>query len=244
MWGGGNGQISPVPDSIHSLVGDKHNGIRLYNGPRKLDTNSVRYHPNQTSKERDASMKPMRRSTFAVRVGILFWLMVGTLPSVGAQNEEPIRSIRSEYKLINRADKRSTTVERVLPNYSEEGSILTGYYSGSVLRKIEAVFYGETGQAVEEFYFWHGRLIFVLRTDLFYNQPLGMAAARRTDVHGIRREQTRFYFNQGKLIRWLDANQTPVATEGITARNREHELLQDARTFISLLRSPANTTQE
>jgi hypothetical protein len=181
-------------------------------------------------------MKCMRGLIFTISAGMLLALSAGTFASAGDENEQTIRSIRSQYTAINRAARRYTTVKRDLPGYSAEGGALTGYYSGSVLRKIEATFYGETGRTTEEFYFSPGHLIFVVRTASFYDKPLS--------GHVIRREQTRFYFDQGKLIRWLDASQSPVATEGAAARDQENDLLQSARTFISRLRSPANTTGE
>jgi hypothetical protein len=93
-----------------------------------------------------------------------------------------------------------------------------------------ATFYGETGRAIEEFYFWDGRLFFVLRTQAFYDQPFGRV---------VRTEQNRFYFERGRLIQWLDAKNKPVALSGPAVRRRERDLLGDARTFATLLRRPA-----
>ncbi len=66
-----------------------------------------------------------------------------------------------------------------------------------------AKFYGETGQAREEYYFWDDRLFFVLRVESRYDKPLSGKV--------VSKSEERFYFADDALIRWLDPAKKEVS---------------------------------
>src|SRR5258708_6861556 len=117
-------------------------------------------------------MKKTHTSTIAIMAGMLVCL-TASARFWGHDHETAIRLIRARYEAVNRSAKRYTKVERDLQGYSVEGGSLTGYFAGPMVRKMVAIHYGETGRAAEEYYFWNGRLFFVLRTDSHYDQPIG-----------------------------------------------------------------------
>lgn len=137
-----------------------------------------------------------------------------------------IEVIRQRYAEVERGLRQSRQVKRDLPGESAEGGELTGYFKKSSLRKLAAQFYGESGKAREEYYFWDGQLFFVLRTESHYTKPLSGVVKRKTEE--------RFYFADTRLIRWLGADRKPRAMDA-EAEKRGRELLAAARKFSAMI---------
>lgn len=141
--------------------------------------------------------------------------------------EEKVKAIRSRYEKVEGALKHCKQVKRDLPDQSAEGGELTAYFSGQSLRKLEAKFYGETGQAIEEYYFWNDRLFFVLRVVSRYDKPLSGVIKSKSEE--------RFYFANDALIRWLDP-QKKEASAGQEMQERGRDLLAQAKKFSALVK--------
>jgi hypothetical protein len=139
--------------------------------------------------------------------------------------EEKIKSIRAKYTEIEKQLKDCREVKRDLPGESAEGGELTGYFNKSKLRKLSAKFFGETGKALEEYYFAENQLIFVLRVESRYTKPMSGVVKNKTEQ--------RFYFADGKLIRWLNPDNKDVSA-GAAAGEREHELLVSAKKYFAI----------
>jgi hypothetical protein len=156
---------------------------------------------------------------------------VFTLPSsVKAHlSTDAIESIREHYAEINRNLSRYRKVRKQLPGYSIEGGMLEAYADGQAVRKIVATYYGETGKAVEEFYFWDGQLIFVFRKDFQYDRPLsGKTVSTR---------ENRFYFDNNRLIRWVGESGRQVSSSKQEYSEKQREYLESSEEFIKLARS-------
>jgi hypothetical protein len=157
---------------------------------------------------------------------VCFLFVTASIHAAPSAAEEKIKVIRAQYSEIEASLKQCRQVKRDLPGESAEGGELTGYFKNSSLLKLAAKFYGETGNALEEYYFWNGRLVFVLRTESRYTAPMSGRVQSKSEE--------RFYFDDDKLIRWLDAKKKPVAlTE--QAEERSRELLAQARKYSTLL---------
>jgi hypothetical protein len=139
--------------------------------------------------------------------------------------EERVRSIRTKYAEIEKGLKDCPQVKRDLPDESAEGGELTAYFKDSSLRKLSAKFFGETGKAFEEFYFADNQLIFVFRVETRYTAPNSGVVKSKTEQ--------RFYFAEGKLIRWLNPNNKDVTADPAKA-GREHELLASAKKYSAM----------
>jgi len=111
------------------------------------------------------------------------------------QSNDPVESIRQHYASINQSASRYRRVKKELMGFSPEGGEMTAYFHGPTVMKIMATHFGESGRTIEEYYFWNGKLIFVLSVDNRYDQPFGKV---------VRKEETRLYFKDDKLIRWLN----------------------------------------
>lgn len=141
--------------------------------------------------------------------------------------DEKVKAIRIRYDEVEKDLKRCTQVKRDLPGQSAEGGELTAYFSGPSLRKLVARFYGESGQALEEYYFWNERLFFVLRVDSHYDKPLSGVTKSKSEE--------RFYFADDVLIRWLDPAKKEVSA-GRALQERGREWIDRAKKYSALVR--------
>jgi hypothetical protein len=143
----------------------------------------------------------------------------------GHAAEPTIEAIRAQYARVTRELKRCTQVKRNLEGYSTEGGTLTAYFRNLSPRKLVAQFYGETGQATEEYYFWNNRLFFVIRRESRYDKPFGIVQSTT---------ENRYYFTGGKLIRWVDERKNSISTASPKAQQREREMLRSTRELLEL----------
>lgn len=141
--------------------------------------------------------------------------------------ENKIKAIRQRYAEVERELKQCRQVKRELTGESAEGGELTGYFKDSSLRKLAAQFYGESGKATEEYYFFGGQLFFVFRTESRYTKPLSGVVKSKTEE--------RFYFDGGKLIQALGADKKPMRP-GSDEHARGRELLATAERFSDMVR--------
>ena len=175
----------------------------------------------------------MHRILAVLFVIITFGLVSQTV-SV-AQGTDPIASIRQHYAQINRSVPLYKKVKKELSGFSAEGGELLAYFHGPSVMKIVATFLGESGKASEEYYFWDGQLIFVLRKDFQYSTPLSGKVIKTTE--------NRFYFSGGKLIRWIDENAKEVAYEAPTYQEKQKEYLESSKQFSDGARSKSPTIE-
>lgn len=159
-------------------------------------------------------------------------VLICACQEASANAQEPsVQGIRRHYNRVNRGLDFYSRVDRDLVGHSSEGGDLSAYFSGRSPRKIETRFFGCRHQLHSEYYFRNGRLLFV------YNVWLGDTGVHERRIL-IRRDE-RFYFNGGRLIRWLGSDKKPLSTSSPQARRQERELLQDARRWLWLALQPA-----
>lgn len=163
-------------------------------------------------------------------VGTLLWLCQPLAPGLLADStmDEQVKTIRSRYDAVEKSLGRCRQVKRDLPDESTEGGELKAYFSDQSLRKLVAKFYGEAGQAREEYYFWDERLFFVLRSESRYDKPLSGKVKSKSEE--------RFYFANDALIRWLDPRKKEVSA-GPELQRRGQDLLAQAKKYTALVRN-------
>lgn len=172
----------------------------------------------------------------AVLVSAVLTNTAGYLSAAASpQTEDAITSIRRHYAQINRNAPKYRKVKKELSGFSTEGGELVAYFDGPAIMKIAATFYGETGRASEDYYYRDGKLIFALRTDSRYNKPLSGKVVRTT--------MNRYYFSNDKLIRWIDENGKPVATDSSAFQIGQKEYLDSSRQFTEGARSQKATIE-
>jgi hypothetical protein len=151
------------------------------------------------------------------------------------QGEAQIQSIRQHYGQINAGVPRYKRVKKNLTGFSAEGGELVAYFHGPTIMKMVATYFGETGKASEEYYYWDGKLIFVLRRDHRYNKPLsGKIVSTKED---------RFYFSNDKLIKWIDENSKEVAADKTEYQEEQKEFLENSKLLSDGARSKNPTIE-
>jgi hypothetical protein len=145
------------------------------------------------------------------------------------QHSPDISAIRQRYVAINRNLAKYKQVKKDLEGYSTEGGELIAYLDGEDIVKLVANFYGESGKAVEEYYYRESQLIFVYRKDSSYDKPL---SGRIVQV-----ETQRFYFKNGRMVRWINEKGKNVIA-GEEYSKKQEEYLTSSQEFTNGARSP------
>lgn len=159
---------------------------------------------------------------------VCFFVAAAALGADDPSVEEKIRSIRAQYGEIESQLKECRQVKRDLPDESAEGGELTAYFKDASPRKLSARFFGEIGRTLEEYYFAKdNKLMFVLRVEIHYTKPMSGVTKNKTEQ--------RFYFADGKLIRWLNPDNKDVTADPAMPE-RERELLASAQKYLEMVR--------
>jgi len=152
-----------------------------------------------------------------------------------AQTTDPIETIRQHYAAINRSAPTYRKVKKDLSGFSAEGGQLLAYFHGPTVMKIAATYFGEMGKTSEDFYYWDGKLIFVLRSEATYDKPLSGKVVKRVE--------DRFYFNNGKLIRWIGGDAKQMAADSPDYGTNETDYLKTSKQFSEGARGKGQTIE-
>jgi hypothetical protein len=120
-------------------------------------------------------------------------------PTVFAQSKREISSIAKQVNTINRNLKKYTKKTKDVTDVSTEGARVSYYVSGRGLMKISAKIYGETYNAVGEFYYQGEEMIFAFLKLNKYDTQIGL----EKPVKVVKVEEKRLYFSGGNLIKLL-----------------------------------------
>jgi hypothetical protein len=172
----------------------------------------------------------------APAIFLLLILTCSNLVMVSAQTADPIETIRQHYAQINRDAKNYRKVKKELSGFSAEGGNMIAYFHGPTMMKIVATYFGESGKATEEFYYWDGKLIFVFRSDSRYDKPLSGKV--------VGTSENRFYFANGKLVRWIDESGKQVADGSTNWEEKQNEYLKTSKLFSEGARSAKPTVSD
>ena len=148
---------------------------------------------------------------------------------------DSIQTIRERYAAINKSAAKYKSVKKKLSGFSAEGGELIAYFDGPKIMKIVANHLGESGKAVEEYYYWDDRLIFVYRKDSIYDKPMSGKVAHTAE--------NRFYFDNDRLIRWIGENAKQVASSNSEYQEKEKDYLKLSRELADGARSQKPTIE-
>ena len=140
--------------------------------------------------------------------------------------EKQVVGIRAEVAAINKAAKGYKKTTKDVEGVSLEGTEATYFTSGKGLKKITAKMYGETFQAIGEYYFQGEDLIFAYEKMSRYDGQIGLSKP----VKVVKVEEKRFYFSGGKMIKML-AGKTSVKSGSEQWENSEKDTLALMKTF-------------
>jgi hypothetical protein len=143
--------------------------------------------------------------------------------------EKELQLIRKKYKRweSEREDLKKSELSRASQPASEGSKAYVYRKNGKVLI-IDESYFADMGQATWSYYFDSGHLFFILESETHYAYPITVNAEERKKLGGGEDKTTenRYYFKQGKLIRWLEGRRiVPVRGEKFREQSKSvHEL--------------------
>ena len=149
----------------------------------------------------------LRQALFLVITFLVSYTCTGQKPSAIRQpakakpdsTELVILKIRKEYARINADSAKYKVVSKNIDNLSTEGGELTNYYEGGELVKSVIFLLGEMGKSKMEFYIAGDEIFFCYEQIMHYDKPMYMQGSH-IEITAV----NRYYFNNQKIIRWLD----------------------------------------
>ncbi|WP_177760794.1 hypothetical protein [Flavobacterium sp. I3-2] len=128
--------------------------------------------------------------------------------SLSSDFDDKIEKIRANFKRIN-SIKNWTVIDSVELYNSTEGGQAKFYFANKQLQKIEAVYYGESGKAVVEYYLLESKLSFVFRKEFRYNRPIywNESGDEKFDLEKSKIFETRSYFYKDSLFEQIKSSE-------------------------------------
>jgi hypothetical protein len=154
---------------------------------------------------------------------MLMLLVISGRSQVDSNTVEVIKQIRTEYAKINSI--KLDCKRQDLNDMSTEGGEIQKCYDEHGLRKAVLIFYGETGKSEVEYYFKNNNIIFSYAKEDKYNAPIYMKEGGKILSSSV----SRFYFDDEKLIRWLDNDNKIVKVDLYPAK--EEEIKKDLKAY-------------
>ena len=174
-------------------------------------------------------------SSAGVVLLLAVFCMSGMRTGNAQDSSDAVTTIRKRYAAINQNLPKYKTIKKELLGFSTEGGELTAYFEGPAIRKIVARFQGESGRALEEYYYWEDELQFVYRKEDTYSEPMSGKVTNSAE--------TRFYFDNGKLIRWLNHKGKPMRRGNVSFDKEQEKYLSHSKLFLAGVRSVKSTLE-
>jgi hypothetical protein len=113
-------------------------------------------------------------------------------------------------------------------------TLVTTWKENGTLRRMDVRYPGDHGDTVQQFYYDHAGLVFIFET----------VTTATIDGSRSSRREDRYYFKDGRLIRWLDGEKRSVSPATRDFADKEAELLRASQLFSSTMaaetKSPAS----
>lgn len=155
------------------------------------------------------------------------------LSFAGFGQDEVIAEIRRLYKETQ--DNKSTYQKLTQDDFenSSEGGELTAYKNSKEVRLIVAKYYGHMGKSESEFYYLNGRIYFIFRKDFRYNMP---PTESGYDQDKTTVEESRNYFWNNKMIRWITSDGKYVDAESTEFLKESEESSEWAAELLGMVK--------
>lgn len=169
----------------------------------------------------------------------LFWLLISLHfeNTIQAQNSNThIKEIRQKYSTLHQELPLLDSIQKNLDG-SSEGGLLTGYYKDKKLLVIKTIYYGETGYLATEYYLENEVPFFIFQRKSNYNRPFyynqkTAQENRDSTAFNLQKstfEESRFYFYEKSLIRWLTPSHTLANPSSKIYLDKAQELLSHVK---------------
>jgi len=117
-----------------------------------------------------------------------------------------IEDIKKEYAAIQSHEKSYTKTTKELMGISAEGTQATIYKDQyQELKILQLAIYGEMGNSIETYYFYHNQLFFLYKAIYRYNAPIYAPQHNETKT---KVSKERYYWIDSKMVRWIEESHT------------------------------------
>lgn len=156
------------------------------------------------------------------------------------QAQDPIQTIKSHYQYVNENLRSFKVEDSETFEESTDGATIRKYFDNGDCVKIRIEYYGETGKLFREYYLKDSELYFVFDQNFRYNMPYYMDSARAAqsgfdywfDAEKTKLEESRFYFSNKKLIRWIEPGGKFLSKDSPEWRENEKYYLEDLQQLL------------
>lgn len=147
-----------------------------------------------------------------------------------------LKPIKENFKRINSITKWDKIERKDVFDKSSEGGEVSYYYSDNKLEKIVAIYYGESGKYISEYYLLDDTLSFVFEQEHRYNRPIYWTPetakengdSEAFDLKKSQISEIRSYFEKGKIIYQLPEKMLNI-------EQKEQEIKDDLEEYLLLL---------
>ncbi len=149
-----------------------------------------------------------------------------------AQSENVLQHIRDRYQEVNKNITSYKVSEISMPGISAEGAGLQGYFTGDSLQLMVQVIYETMGKDRKEVYYDKGALVFCYFRQYKYKVPMYDSTFNqyKWDV-----AEERAYFQGGKLVRWIDADNKIFTARDASFIEKEKGYLESAAYLYKIM---------
>lgn len=156
--------------------------------------------------------------------------------------KDRLKPIQANFKRINLITQWTDIKKKNIEGESTEGGEAAYYYKNNRLEKVIVRHYGETRQALIEYYLLNGKLSFVFEKDYHYNRPLFYDAkmmkenndTEAFDFNKSEITETRNYFENGSLLHIVENQDCGAPFSGDYMREQDKSLKDDFKRLLKL----------
>ncbi|MDK2978222.1 MAG: hypothetical protein PWP52_936 [Bacteroidales bacterium] len=150
-----------------------------------------------------------------------------------SEENDIVIDIRKKFTEIeNNCNTSYKRTSKDLNDYSTEGGYVSIFSDNEQIRKAKTTFYGETGKAITEYYFWDNKVFFIFRQNYRYNSPIYITEDTEEGFEAYDENKTkiyedRYYFLNETLVRWIDENNEKVDRQSSSFNEKQKAILED-----------------
>jgi len=131
-------------------------------------------------------------------LGVFIVLFMYSFFAQGQQADTAkINLVKAQYTKINNNLKSYKKIIKTDTAETTEGNEVAEFSRGKEIKKLQVIYYGETGKALCEFYFYDKKLIFYYNAEYRYNVSIYVD---KGSVKVASIKEKRYYFNDGRIF--------------------------------------------
>jgi hypothetical protein len=157
---------------------------------------------------------------------ICFFILAFSLFSFNNQEDDILQNIRHKYAEINSNISQYKCITKSKEYDQGEGGDIVSYLYRDSVKLIIDTDYGEMGKQRTEYYYDKNEIIFIYSVHYKYQVPMYDSSFQMSKSV---LEENRFYFNNHKMIKWIDENKKDIPVNSTEFKESAAAQLDDSR---------------